>query len=863
MEEVYDDIEADIHDVSHHEKHSSEQTGTCHLCTESLLNIEYGEQPSQEEVKRLAEFLFHGTCSNAKDDNEDQQSLCDFCRHLRLNHLLGCLKDSKLRYSIRFCSFKDIEKRKSCSFCRLLIRSALPYAFFAGTISPASFQDGWLDMIVEPRGSIFMKFQFPGGAWRGGKRVYFDSAGLKSPCAGLSELMGQEVIQENDTPEPRRRFGSRDTRPVSFRTIKRIGGFVNWDLLSGWLNDCSEGVKDHSECGPKLLGVKPAHFRLIDVHRRRLVSAPHDCRYVALSYVWGPNPDMTKMTTTATMDSLQKDGGLVVSNVAKTINDAITICSQLKQDYLWVDQYCIIQDSKSDQAEQIASMAAIYSSAEFVIISTDGDMNDGIPGVGVERAQKQLGCKTSGIEFIAEIAGWRDITTGGSVWSTRGWTYQEGILGRRKLYFTSSQSFFECDTDVLNEDEGRQQAMYSPNKLNPQRWSPFVDCFYSHVGSYAMRHLGNEFDIYNAIEGIASALYAAKHPLWLGLPRNDFDKALLWCPDAPASENEILKSKVMPGGLIPSWSWSSSKQSVLLLDDCNRRPLRHCGPLVTWNSFQKTDEVYKIESLVPNSVVDFQCPRCKSGDEPTDNAYDGKYKDEQLLQIVVAWSQGCIDSAYPFKPLAKTSLRDLKKSIDFSWRCKHQSWQFQGLKNRPSNDFLYRMDAIDKSLKDKLGPELIFTRAQSGFFKLNLPTDQSQYLRDYPIVDNDKVVGVLIGQDADLQAELLPRVEAGENFEFIALSVSSMDGIIRPDATIQSGNLTFRDPKTILAENETLRDLTYLDARGVPILPIPVVNVMLIQRARFGLTARRVSIGWIYLKVWAKARAEFHDVFLE
>ncbi|KAJ5927936.1 heterokaryon incompatibility [Penicillium verhagenii] len=830
MEEVYDGSEADIHDVTHHEKHSFEQTDACRLCTESLLNIEYGEQPSQDEAKRLAELLFHGTCSNAKDDNEDQQLLCEFCRHLRLNHLLECLKDSKLRYSIRFCSFNHIEKRKSCSFCRLLIQSALPYAFFAGTISPASFKDGWLDMIVEPRRSIFMKFQFPGGSWRGGKRVYFDSKGVESPCAGF---------------------------------IKRIGGFVNWDLLSGWLNDCSEGVKDHSECGPKLLGVKPAHFRLIDVHRRRLVSAPHDCRYVALSYVWGSNPDMSKMTTTATLESLQKDGALVISNVAKTINDAITICSQLQQEYLWVDQYCIIQDSKSDQAEQIASMAAIYSSAEFVIISTDGDMNDGIPGVGVERAQKQLGCKASGIEFIAEIAGWRDITIGGSIWSTRGWTYQEGILGRRKLYFTSSQSFFECDTDVLNEDEGRQQALYSPNKLNPQRWSPFVDCFYSHVCSYAMRHLGNEFDIYNAIEGIASALYAAKHPLWLGLPRNDFDKALLWCPDAGASENEILKSKVMPGGLIPSWSWSSSKQSVLLLDDCNRRPLRYCGPLVTWNSFRKTDEGYKIESLVPNSAVDFQCPRCKSGDEPTGNAYDGKYKDEQLLQIVVAWSQGCIDSAYPFKPLTKTSIRDLEKSIDVSWQCKHHSWQFQALRNRPSNDFLSRMDAIDKSLKDKLGPDLIFTRAQSGFFKLNLPTDQSQYLRDYPIVENGKTVGVLIGQDADLQAELLPRVEAGQNFEFIALSVSSMDGIICSDGTTQSGNLTFRDPKKILAENESLRDLTYLDARGVPILPIPVVNVMLIRRARFGLTAQRMSIGWIYLKVWAKARAEFRDVFLE
>ncbi|KAJ6096856.1 heterokaryon incompatibility [Penicillium sp. IBT 16267x] len=603
----------------------------------------------------------------------------------------------------------------------------------------------------------------------------------------------------------------------------------------------------------------PAHFRLIDVRRRQIVAAPHDCRYVALSYVWGPNPNKAKeMTSRATLESLQEDGGLRTANVAKTINDAITNCSKLKEDYLWVDQYCIIQDDPSDQAEQIASMAAIYSSAAFVIISTDGDMYDGIPGVSSERVQKQIQCQLAGIEFINKLPSWRGITGGSSVWSTRGWTYQEGILGRRKLYFSSSQSFFECDQSVLNEDGESQQALYSPNGLRPQIWDPLVDSYYYHVGQYSMRHLGSQFDIYNAIEGVASALYGKKHPLWFGLPRDDFDKALLWRPDSDLNQpRESLPLKVPPEGLIPSWSWSSTRRDNLLLDNCKRRPIQYCGPLVVWYSCQQTENGFKVESIVPNSAPDFQCSLCENGNEPTGDTRDGRYKAEELLFIAIAWGQGCIESDYPFKLLRKTSLSSLKKAITSQWPCMHTSWQFQRLKHRPSSEFI----SYAASLQPKLEPTAIFTRAQSAFFRLKLPTNQDILLRDYPIIDDEGTVGVLVGQDPDLQAELLSHVEAGEYFEFIALSISTFNGIISPDATTEFGNFQYRDPKQHLRENGVLRELTYLDKKGTPLLPIPIVNAMLIRRTE--TTAHRVGIAWIYLKKWVQARPQFGDVFLE
>ncbi|KAJ5765629.1 heterokaryon incompatibility [Penicillium odoratum] len=421
------------------------------------------------------------------------------------------------------------------------------------------------------------------------------------------QLINKEVVKR------RREFGTKEfetkREPITFQTIKRIGEFVDWDIISDWLSSCSE---EHPKCGPRDLGVKPAHFRLIDVRRRRIVSAPYDCRYVALSYVWGLNTDRSKMSTRATLESLRKDGGLLVSNVVKTINDAITICSH----YGWIN----------DQAEQIASMSAIYSSAALVIISTDGDMNDGIHGVSSDRAQKQIQCELAGMKFINELPSWREIINCSSIWSTRCWTYQEGILGRRKIYFSSSQSFFECDKSILDEDGMKQDAMYSPNGLNPQRWHSVIDAFYGHMAKYSRRHLGSEFDIYNAVEGIDSALYASKHPLWFGLPRVDFDKALLWCHDSPSNGEFKGAVKSPPEGLIPSWSWSSTTQSVLLLDDCNRRSIRYCGPLVMWTSCQKTETGCKVEEIVPSSAVDFQCPHCES--DVTGNDRDRRYTDE-------------------------------------------------------------------------------------------------------------------------------------------------------------------------------------------------------------------------------------------
>ncbi|KAM7203222.1 Heterokaryon incompatibility protein (HET) domain containing protein, partial [Rhypophila sp. PSN 637] len=198
-------------------------------------------------------------------------------------------------------------------------------------------------------------------------------------------------------------------------------------------------------------------FRLIDVNRRCLVETQVNSRheFVALSYASRPEQ---AFATKSNRERLKSDGSLSVLDLPKTVEDAIEACRQLGEVYLCVDRFCIVQDYLEDMACQISAMATIYSLAKFALIITDGDSDSGIAGISRERAQVQMREQIAGFAFIIEPTGWREIIGGASVWSTRGWTYQEAVLPQRKLYLSESQAFFECAT----EDNARGEAAWSP-----------------------------------------------------------------------------------------------------------------------------------------------------------------------------------------------------------------------------------------------------------------------------------------------------------------------------------------------------------------------------------------------------------------
>lgn len=62
-----------------------------------------------------------------------------------------------------------------------------------------------------------------------------------------------------------------------------------------------------------------------------------------------------------------------LQDLPRTIPDAMRVCKQMGQRYLWVDRLCIVQDYKEDKYGQIRSLEAIYSRADLVIVAACGD----------------------------------------------------------------------------------------------------------------------------------------------------------------------------------------------------------------------------------------------------------------------------------------------------------------------------------------------------------------------------------------------------------------------------------------------------------------------------------------------------------
>jgi hypothetical protein len=122
--------------------------------------------------------------------------------------------------------------------------------------------------------------------------------------------------------------------------------------------------------------------RVIDVEKHCIVDTERDCRYVALSYVWGQVSTLrllkSNKVTMMTPDSLAS----MRQDIPRTISDAIDLVSRIGERYLWVDTLCLIQDDNDDMSIGIQTMDLIYERSHFTIIAGSGvDANAGLPGV--------------------------------------------------------------------------------------------------------------------------------------------------------------------------------------------------------------------------------------------------------------------------------------------------------------------------------------------------------------------------------------------------------------------------------------------------------------------------------------------------
>ena len=356
---------------------------------------------------------------------------------------------------------------------------------------------------------------------------------------------------------------------------------VNPQLLRAWLRQCES---EHGEaCMPSsrfpMEKHREAAFRptfVIDVIQSCLVDTPSQCRYVALSYVWGKAPVFRHLLEN-TRD-LRKTSSFRSLPIPATIRDAITLVHAIGERYLWVDSLCIVQNNLKMQRAEITRMGSIYSRALFTIIAAAGDhANSGLPGVergSREQVQKIL--KLADCELLTVI----DTTPqaiNDTIWAERGWTFQERVLSKRVLVFSGGQAYWNCRVASHSEErafeEVRDIEWYSPSFSEQAgaeclSWEPlqrleYCSIYHQLLYGYRQRHLTHQTDILNAFNGISEILGALQDDTshW-GLPESIFSYALTWSYIGPSSRNHIEvpifdangSKQMIP---IPSWSWAA------------------------------------------------------------------------------------------------------------------------------------------------------------------------------------------------------------------------------------------------------------------------------------------------------------------
>ncbi|KAI1857102.1 hypothetical protein JX265_011303 [Neoarthrinium moseri] len=232
---------------------------------------------------------------------------------------------------------------------------------------------------------------------------------------------------------------------------------VDFSVPRTWLDFCCAHHTKH--CRRPAQDHQINGFRLINCYADppTIESYVTSKRYAALSYVWSFSPESEHGITDIILDAIEATKGLGLQ-------------------YLWVNRLCIDQANEREKLHQISNMDRIYQQAEVTLVAA-GERYDGLPGVArnptrnpayERRSQKWVRVGTT--ELTASLPDPIGVING-STWNRRGWTFQEGWLSRRLLFFTTDQLFWNCQGMTARESMKIDTSLsHLPDKSSEGDW---------------------------------------------------------------------------------------------------------------------------------------------------------------------------------------------------------------------------------------------------------------------------------------------------------------------------------------------------------------------------------------------------------
>lgn len=337
-------------------------------------------------------------------------------------------------------------------------------------------------------------------------------------------------------------------------------GNVQYELIREWISIC-ETSHDRDCRHITYFKRQCINIKLIDVHRRQIIYAEHSMPYLALSYVCGASSGRNVLSDTSRTSPQQYP--LLPESLPRTIEDAISSTRKLGYNYLWVDAYCIDHRDPTEVQAQISSMDLIYECAEMTIVASDGqDSEAGLAGVSrpIQCAAQPIFHAPSG-RYMATFVDYAYDPERCTPWALRAWTFQEGLLSRRCLFFDRHHIRMRCRTelfhDLLNPDTRRdrvsthQCSKYLVDDVCSVyiKGSAFdMEIFDAFVSNYSRRQLTLQTDALDACKGVLNRITqnTGVSFVW-GIPLVHTLKALTW--------SALPEGTLVRRAEFPSWTW--------------------------------------------------------------------------------------------------------------------------------------------------------------------------------------------------------------------------------------------------------------------------------------------------------------------
>jgi Heterokaryon incompatibility protein (HET) len=353
---------------------------------------------------------------------------------------------------------------------------------------------------------------------------------------------------------------------------------ASFDKICSWLSLCT---KDHPKCSSD---PAPLPTRVIDIGESGSTSS---CRlyepkgeiaeYVTLSHCWGNDPSQILKTDASTLKDYTTC--IVWESLSKTFQDAISITRRLGIRYIWIDSLCIIQNDVADWERESANMANIYQKSYLTLAAAAS--SSGAGGLFVDRDGEFLEINLPQSTFskppsirVRRERPHRSLnpTAKCDPLSTRAWAYQERLLARRIIHFSSEELIWECRTKEDCEcggksnyfDEihfGSEKARFENMRLKGR----YNDQWHELVQVYTMLDLSFEDDRLPALSGIASQLFYERQYL-AGLRKDRLHEDLFWIASfwKTYPKASLTRRPVKYRG--PSWSWTSLEAPIQFYD---------------------------------------------------------------------------------------------------------------------------------------------------------------------------------------------------------------------------------------------------------------------------------------------------------